>query len=685
MTEAPGPIPDALQAAKSGSPTYRTNGVVTIPGGMKGALRPRPRKASLLVAGIACALLVFMAYVVVSSWARALGLRAGAEAAQRTEQVFDVVFREGLEARLSDPSARVTGDLDRDLAPWLQQPALGLEGVEVLDASGATVYEAGRVGRATATRARKGLVRAREGAELLPAERGMPSVFEVFAPPAGDEDASSGLVARFLWDAETLGADALETARGVYLIPALLLLFLTAAGAGLVVALVLTSAGRVRRAAVRREMRAHHDDLTRLPNRGLFRARARRALAQAGRDGDEAALLVMDLDRFKEINDTLGHGHGDLMLQAIAGRVRNTVRAVDIVARLGGDEFAVLLPNVAGPDAALRVAKNVLLAVRQPLRLNNLTLTVGTSIGIALYPAHGRELGTLLKHADVAMYTAKAGGTGCELYTPHTGDGRSRVALLHDLEGAISRGEMRLSYQPQIEIATGIVSGAEVLVRWQHPGRGVIVPAEFLPMIESSGLSGELTEWVLDAALSRAAAWRRDGVDVVVCVNVSLRGLSDGRLLTDVARLLDKWGVPRVGLEVELAEPAILAEQRRAAALIEALRELGVGVAIHNFGTGHSSMTLLRKLPFTTVKIDRSLVVGMRSSRSDLAIVRSTVDMAATLGLRAVAEGVENEETWNLLESLGCDVAQGYRKARPMADDQIPWLVGLLTGTPTPG
>jgi diguanylate cyclase (GGDEF)-like protein len=429
------------------------------------------------------------------------------------------------------------------------------------------------------------------------------------------------------------------------------------------------------RQAAASQHQALHDPLTGLPNRELFGDRVEQAIRASDRGLQPAALLLLDLDRFKDVNDTLGHHHGDLLLGEVAARLTGTLRAVDTVARLGGDEFAVLLPD-ASADGAAAVAQKVRTALHQPLTLDGVGLDLDASVGIAVYPDHGGDAAELLQHADVAMYAAKQTHAGFVVYDPAV-DQHSprRLALLGGLRRALERDELVLHYQPKADLHTGQVLGAEALVRWQHPAHGLLGPGEFIPLAERTGLIHPLTRWVLDTALRQAAAWRQAGHHLSIAVNVSTRSLLDREFPDHVAERLAAWQVPAASLVLEVTESAVMADPALALEVLSRLHALGVGLALDDFGTGYSSMAYLKALPVDELKVDRSFVGQMATSSSDAVIVRSTIDLGHNLGLHVVAEGVENQATWEELAALGCDTAQGYHLGRPMPAAELErWL-----------
>jgi diguanylate cyclase (GGDEF)-like protein len=428
---------------------------------------------------------------------------------------------------------------------------------------------------------------------------------------------------------------------------------------------------------------ALHDPLTNLPNRTLFQERVHQEILNARRRGEALAVLLMDLDRFKEINDALGHHNGDRLLIEIGRRLRGIVRESDTVARLGGDEFAILLPGLEAAENALYAVNNLLEAFERPFFIEELTLKVEASIGIAFHPEHGTDPGTLLRHADVAMYGAKESRTGYELYQSekdeHT---RDRLAMVEQLREAIERGDFVLHYQPKVSLRTGRPTGVEALIRWYHEG-ALIPPDVFIPLAEHTGLIRPLTQWVVEAAARQCREWDQAGVDLNIAVNLSMRNLFDLELADHMSAILRKWNVPPSRLELEITESGIAADPVRAAKVLEELARMGFTLSIDDFGTGHSSLSRLRHLPVNELKIDRSFVMDMASQEDDTAIVRSIIDLGRNLGLRVVAEGVEQPETLGRLKALGCDVAQGFCLSRPISATELTKWHQSFEGSPT--
>ena len=421
---------------------------------------------------------------------------------------------------------------------------------------------------------------------------------------------------------------------------------------------------------------ALHDGLTGLPNRVLLLDRLQSVLPLDDHRAEQpVALLVMDLDRFKEVNDTFGHKCGDVLLQLVSGRLQAALPDGATLARLGGDEFAVLLPN-APIRTATEVSEHLLRTLEEPFMVEGLALAVGASIGIALYPDHALDSDSLLRRADVAMYVAKRNNQGYAVYDraqdQHSPD---RLALAGELWQAIERGQLVLHYQPKLDLADGRVRGVEALVRWQHPLHGLVPPDQFIPLAEQTGLIDALSTWVLGAALRQSQIWRRHGLDLSMAVNLSMRTLHDPRLPATVAGLLERWSVPADALHLEITESSLMAEPARALEILERLRGIGVGITIDDFGTGYSSLAYLKRLQVNDLKIDRSFVMDMSTDDSARVIVHSTIDLAHNLGMRVIAEGVEDAETWAMLRELECDQMQGFYASRalPAAELRI-WL-----------
>ncbi|HET9126302.1 MAG TPA: EAL domain-containing protein, partial [Solirubrobacteraceae bacterium] len=420
------------------------------------------------------------------------------------------------------------------------------------------------------------------------------------------------------------------------------------------------------------------DELTGLANRQQFHERIERRISSAEAGDDlRFAVLLMDLDRFKEVNDTLGHIYGDRLLRDLGPRLVQATRERVLVARLGGDEFGILLPRGCDRRAEVSpIAERLLQIAGEPFAIDDLTLEIGASIGVARFPDDGADATALLRCADIAMYAAKEAQTGLKFYTAeqnqHT---KRRLSVLSDIRHALTRDEIVVHYQPIVDLEERLVRGAEGLVRWEHPEQGLIHPGAFVQSVEQSGLIGPLTRHVLEHSIAQCAQWRREGRDMSVAVNLSVRNLLDRDLPREIARLLVTYQVPPASLHLEITESMIMTDPERALATVGRLSELGVRLSVDDFGTGYSSLANLRRLPIDDLKIDRSFVSPMLADESDLIIVRSTINLGHDLGLRIIAEGVEDSATLEHLATLGCDLAQGYHLSRPLAADAFGrWL-----------
>jgi diguanylate cyclase (GGDEF)-like protein len=387
-------------------------------------------------------------------------------------------------------------------------------------------------------------------------------------------------------------------------------------------------------------------------------------------------VLVLDLDRFKEVNDTLGHAVGDQLLREVGERLRIAAVPGATVSRFGGDEFAVLLPDADLP-AAMRCAEQVHHALAQPLRLHDVVLSADVSIGVALAPMHGTDADSLLRHADVAMYSAKTAHRKTDVYASesdhHTA---SRLAMVGELKNAIAGDELRLFYQPKAEFRGGAVRSVEALVRWAHPRRGLVPPDEFISVAEQTGLIGSLTDWVLRTALCQQRAWLDEGIDLKVAINISPRSLDDESFPAALAALLLDYRLDADGIILEITENAIMANPEHVIEVLEQLRGLGVTLSMDDFGIGHSSLAYLKRLPIQEVKIDKLFVQGMDTDPDDQAIVQAIVELAHRLNLTVVAEGVETQACWQQLTKMNVDTAQGYLLTRPIpAQELMAWLI----------
>ncbi|MGH8970836.1 MAG: putative bifunctional diguanylate cyclase/phosphodiesterase [Actinomycetes bacterium] len=435
---------------------------------------------------------------------------------------------------------------------------------------------------------------------------------------------------------------------------------------------VASASRQLRSQAERTAHQALHDPLTGLPNRTLLQDRVGQALRAADRAKAPVALVVLDLDRFQEVNDTLGHEHGDDLIRRVAARLRGTARAADTVARLGGDEFAVLLAGVDGEAGALVAAERLREALRPPFDVGGLQLAVEASMGVAVYPTDAADADALLRHADVAMYVAKRSHSGTVVYDP-ADDHHSteRLQMLAELRIAIETGELVLRYQPKLNLETGRVTGVEALVRWVHPQRGILGPLEFIPVAERTGLIHSLTDEVLRMAVTQASRWRAEGTPLVVSVNVSTRSLRSVEFPDRVLDLIEEHGLPAELLCLEITETTIMEDPQRALEVLTRLHEAGVRLSIDDFGTGYSSLAYLKRLPLDELKVDRSFVSNLTTNDRDRVIVTSTVALGRSLGLDVVAEGVEDDDTRTALRELGCDLAQGFLWSVPVEPEEV--------------
>jgi diguanylate cyclase (GGDEF)-like protein/PAS domain S-box-containing protein len=420
------------------------------------------------------------------------------------------------------------------------------------------------------------------------------------------------------------------------------------------------------------EHQALHDSLTDLPNRVLLHDRLQQAIKQCHREHLPMALLVLDLDRFKAVNDTFGHHGGDVLLREVAARLRAQLRASDTVARMSGDEFALVLPDVDGELGAAQAARKLLKSLEPRFILEGREVEIGASIGIALFPNNGETSDSLLRRADVAMYVAKRAVSGYAFYTSeHEVASPGRLELMTDLRPAIDQGQLLLHYQPKFDLRTGEVAGVEALVRWQHPGHGLLLPENFITLAEQTGLIRSLGIWVLENTLEQASIWREQGLEVPVAVNLSMRNLHDPQLPETIEALLQQHRVPSGMLQVEITESTLMVDPEYAMRVLTSLDGMGVRLSIDDFGIGYSSLAYLRRLPAEEIKIDRSFVSAMTELESDAVIVRSTIDLGHNLGLRVVAEGVETQAAWDLLASIGCDLAQGFLMGLPAPAEEL--------------
>ncbi len=599
---------------------------------------------------------------------RQLEQRALERAAQQAQMLTQV----GFQPHLRGGDLRYPNALDRleqldQLVGKRFFAEAGILEVKLFNPEGRLVYSNARTNIGEYAEHRDGLDAALRGDTVRELEHGTDDdgagkrVLEVYVPvrlsPAGSPAGVLELYLSYGPVAETIRDDVTQ----VFLLLAGGLVFLF----GALYRIVARASRQLRHQAL-------HDALTDLPNRTLLHRRAERALRGDGL----GAMLLIDLDRFKEVNDTLGHDHGDELLIEVAGRLKAVLRRGDTLARLGGDEFAVLLDGVPDRSAVIELAMRLQDALRRPFALRGVAVELEASVGIALYPEHGTTVGALLQRADVAMYDAKRGRHGVATYSeerdPYSED---RLGLLAELRRALSSEELVLHYQPKVDLASGAVVGVEALVRWEHPTRGLLPPDEFVPLAERTGAIADLTRWVVDAALAQHRAWRDAGVDVPVAVNLAAANVVDLTLPERITELLARHDVRGDRLECEISEHTVMADPVRATEVLDRLRGLGVRLSLDDFGTGHSSLAYLKRLPLDEVKIDRSFVAGMAEDENDAVIVRSTIDLARNLGLAVVAEGVESAEIMQGLAGLSCDTAQGFHISRPLPADALgAWL-----------
>ena len=429
---------------------------------------------------------------------------------------------------------------------------------------------------------------------------------------------------------------------------------------------------RSARIAVEKQHLALHDALTDLPNRVAFQEAAQAVLADRDMRRGYIGVVVIDVDDFKEVNDTLGHHVGDALLRQIGRRLDECAQAPDFAARLGGDEFVLLLPGLVRPEAAEDAVQRTLAALDEPFELNDLKFQLHASAGIAVYPDDGVEVSTLLQRADVAMYVAKRDRTGSERYDPAR-DQHSvkRLTMMSELREAIRSGQLAVHYQPQVDMATGMIRGVEALLRWDHPRFGRVPPEDFIRLSEQTGVIRDVTTFVLNTAMADLAAWRASGYDIRLAVNVSSRDLRDATLVDQVERLLDEHDVPPDRLAVEITESALVEDSDTTLAVLNRLHDLGVSLAVDDYGTGYASLAYLARMPVDCIKIDRSFVGTMAVVEANAVIVRSTINLARDLGFTVVAEGVESAPVWRSLAEMGCGTAQGFYVSRAVPRDRL--------------
>ncbi|MGN6867533.1 MAG: putative bifunctional diguanylate cyclase/phosphodiesterase [Solirubrobacteraceae bacterium] len=421
------------------------------------------------------------------------------------------------------------------------------------------------------------------------------------------------------------------------------------------------------------------DELTGLANRERFRERLDQQIAVAQRTEEPFAVMLLDLDRFKEVNDTLGHHYGDELLRDLGPRLAEAVGSEGLVARLGGDEFAILPAEATGDTDALgAIAQDLISCIQRPVIVDEMTLEVGGSIGVARFPRDGEDLHSLLRSADVAMYAAKEAQVQYKIYAAGL-DRHSlrRLSVLSEFRNALEAGQIEVFYQPIMRMDGTRAHGAEGLVRWQHPELGLLPPSDFIPVVEQTALIGSLTRYVLERSVADCARWRRGGEDLTVSVNLSVRNLLDPELPSLIGALLERYHLAPEALQLEITESMLMSDPDRSLVTLTALSQLGVGLSVDDYGTGYSSLSNLRRLPIDELKLDRSFVSPMLSDENDLIIVRSTINLGHDLGLTVVAEGIEDEATLARLADLGCDLAQGYYFSKPLPSHEFDAFIGV--------
>jgi diguanylate cyclase (GGDEF)-like protein len=443
----------------------------------------------------------------------------------------------------------------------------------------------------------------------------------------------------------------------------------------MVVRLSLASIRRSEQQANKERHRALHDELTGLPNRVLMEERLDHGIMVAHRQREPLAVLLMDLVRFKEINDSLGHFYGDYLLQEVAHRMRAVVRQSDTLARFGGDEFAMVLPATTLSQAVM-IGQKISDSVEQPFMIEGHNVNVGISIGVAMYPEHGMNSEALVICADMAMYDAKRNDVIYTVFDPKQDRTTfNHLVMVGELREALQRNQMFLDYQPKVSTREDELVGVEALLRWQHPKKGVVGPDEFIPLAEQAGLIRGLTSLVLDKALEQCALWKQAGFPISVSVNLSIKNLHDLEFPDEVKKKIEKWGVTPRFLTLEITESCIIVDQERVANVVKELKNIGIKLSIDDFGTGYSSISYLKNFPAREIKIDKSFVIDMVHNEDNAVIVKSTIDMVHTIGNRVVAEGVEDEATLELLTELGCDFLQGFHVCKPLSPSQVvEWL-----------
>ena len=610
--------------------------------------------------------------------------RAVGNAREQARLVSDVGFRVPLSER-TDLDTGLTRDERVKLDAGLKRvrEGNGVTRVIVRDRNGRTFYsdDHSLIGRTSG--ASTGSSSALDGVLTSQFEtvEGTGEVLKVFVPLSLGESQPAG--ATELWlPSEPITASIDRQSGRITMVLGFGLFFLW-----LTLLVVVTQASaRLRNQAQAKEELALSDPLTGLPNRAMFQDLVQNTFQQAGRRKKAAAVMLMDLDRFKDVNDTLGHHNGDLLLQRIGSRLDSVLRNTATVARLGGDEFAILLPDIADRQAVIPVVRRVLKVLEEPVVVGGLALQVEASLGVAMFPEHGRTVDAVMRAADVAMYVTKEQRSGYEFYDEGQHEHRhdaGRLALIGELRRAMDETELVLHYQPKVDLRTGKAKGVEALARWHHPERGLLSPDEFIPLAERSNLLRPMTLYLVDTALRQCNAWRARGIEVSVAVNLSMQNMLDLRLPNDIARLLTSWRLPAGSLELEITESTIMADHRRATTLLARLSKMGVRLSIDDFGTGYSSLAYLQELPVDAIKIDKSFVMDMSTDEGNATIVQSTIDLGHNLHLEVVAEGVETQSAYDKLAALGCDYAQGYFLSKPLSPEKMTIWLEVFSELPT--
>lgn len=423
------------------------------------------------------------------------------------------------------------------------------------------------------------------------------------------------------------------------------------------------------------EYRALHDSLTSLPNRTLLLDRIEQGIHTARRESHKFSLMILDLDDFKDVNDTLGHHAGDSLLIEVGARISRSLRDVDTVARIGGDEFSILLPNT-DEEQAIVISQKILSSFRENIPIDDVDVSISASIGIAIYPKDGDDVHTLLRHADIAMYVAKRNKLGFDVYNKENdGHSVSRLSMTRDFRDALENKKLYLNFQPIFNMENNKIVAVEALSRWEHPQHGLVSPEEFILLAEQTGLINSLTYWVLDEAIGQASTWHKMGYQICISINLSVFSFKDPEFIGELRLALRKYSFPNESLKLEITESAMMENPLYAIEMLTDIQAMGIKLSIDDFGTGFSSMTYLKQLPVNELKIDKSFIIGLDSDKSNDAIVRSTIDLAHNLGLKVVAEGIETETVNKLLNQYKCDMAQGYLLSRPISSEQLEKLL----------